>query len=237
MGWIRDDTRPISLWDSHNEPTTFIRSELDEFLKGYSRELMQSQPNHIEVLGEKNTVDPVLKEVVMEYGIPMTTGRGYSSLPPRAEMASRYRASGKENLILLVASDFDPDGEQICESFARSMRDDFKIGNIHPIKVALTHEQVLTRSLPPSMDAKTTSANFKKFAEQYGGHAYELEALQPEDLQQVLRDAINAVIDVDAFNHEVEQEAKDAAKLEALRTTVHEMLANVDLSGLDGGQA
>lgn len=100
---------------------------------------MQSQPNHIEIVGEKNTIQGVLRPVAMDYTIPYTIGGGYSSLPPRYAMAQRFKKSGKEQLVLLVLSDFDPEGEDIAEGFARSMRDDFKIKLVFPVKVALTH--------------------------------------------------------------------------------------------------
>ena len=68
----------------------------------------------------------------------MTSGRGFCSLPPRYETAKRYRASGKQKLVLLIVSDFDPDGEEIANSYARSFRDDFDIDDVHAVKVALT---------------------------------------------------------------------------------------------------
>ena len=50
-------------------------------------------------------------------------------------MAQRFKCSGKAQLVLLVLSDFDPEGEDIGHSFARSMRDDFRIRSIDFIKV------------------------------------------------------------------------------------------------------
>ncbi len=41
--------------------------------------------------------------------------------------------------------------------------------------------------------------------------------MPPETLQRVLQEAIDQVIDVEAFNHEIDQEKADAAKLEAVR--------------------
>jgi len=35
---------------------------------------------------------------------------------------------------VLIVSDFDPDGEEIAQSFARSLRDDFSISTIKPVK-------------------------------------------------------------------------------------------------------
>ena len=50
-------------------------------------------------------------------------------------------------------SDFDPEGEDIAHSLARSLRDDFGIDAIEPIKVALTAAQVQELRLPPVMQA------------------------------------------------------------------------------------
>jgi hypothetical protein len=228
---IGDETRPVIVWRVHQDPRAFVRSELQDMFKGYARDLLQSQPNHIELIGEKNTVASILKTVAGEYTLPMTTGRGYCSLPPRQQMAERFRQSGKEKLILLLVSDFDPDGEEIAASFARSMRDDFGIDAIHPIKVALTAEQVERFKLPPIMQAKESSSNHAKFVARHGENVYELEALPPEELQRVVREAIEAVIDRDALSAEIAAERRDAAFLEGVRRTVQEALKGIDLEG------
>jgi ParB-like chromosome segregation protein Spo0J len=230
---IADETRPVTTWTVFRDPQPFIRDALSNLLCGYYRDLMQSQPNHIEVLVEKNTVAKICETVCAKYCIPMTSGRGFCSLPPRQEMERRYRRSGKDKLILLVASDFDPEGETIAESFARYMRDDFGIDDIWAVKVALTSEQVEKFNLPPDMTAKLKSTNRKKFVERHGENVWELEALEPEQLQTILDQAIRAVIDVDAFNAEVEAEAEDAARIEAMRETVRQVLQEADLNGLD----
>ncbi|WP_166830671.1 hypothetical protein [Thalassoroseus pseudoceratinae] len=230
MNAIGDETRPVINWKVDNEIGSFVRRELDGFLKRYWRDVMQSQPNHIEIVGEKNTVAPILEKVAMKYRLPLTTGRGYCSLPPRFEMAERFRKSGKSKLVLLIVSDFDPDGEEIAHSFARSMRDDFGIESIHPVKVALTAEQAAKRNLPPNNDAKRSSPNYKKFFKRHQTpNAYELEALQPTDLQQILADAIDAVIDTEAFNEELRAEEADATELARTRQLVHRAITALDL--------
>ena len=217
---IDDRTRPITTWKVHQTPRAFMRAEIDRFLKGYYRNLLQSQPHHIEIVCEKNTIEPIVRPVAAEFTIPLTSGRGYCSLPPRRAMAQRYQMSGKQKLILLLVSDFDPDGEQIAQSFARSMRDDFRIKKIHPIKVALTAEQVEEYELPPVLSAKPTSTNYDRFVDKHGETVFELEALEPDTLQEIVRDAIDSVIDTDLYNEEVDQEAEDAAFLDGARNTV-----------------
>ncbi|MDA0589753.1 MAG: ParB/RepB/Spo0J family partition protein [Planctomycetota bacterium] len=226
---IADETRPVSNWLVFPSPQQFVSKENRKFLTGYSRDLQQSQPNHIEIVGEKNTVGSILRPVAGEFCIPMTIGRGFCSLDPRKEMALRYQKSGREKLIVLICSDHDPDGEEIAQSFARSMRDDFGIDQIHPVKVALTREQAQELNLPNALPAKKGSANYKKFLKQYGNHGWELESLPPATLQEFLREAIRSVMDLDAYNAEVDQERKDAAWLQGVRRTITGALSELTL--------
>ncbi len=214
---IEDETRPVAVWNVFGHAKGFLDRQLAGLLTGYYRNLQQSQPNHIEIVGEKNTIEGVLRPVAADFCIPYTIGRGYSSLDPRKKMYERYRASGKEKLILLVLSDFDAEGENIPHSFARSMRDDFGIKKIEPVKVALTHEQVQQSAGLQPNKLKDSSSRAKWFRERYGEDTYELEAIPARQLQQYLRDAIDHVIDVDAFNVEVDREKEDAARLVVLR--------------------
>jgi len=233
---IGDESRLSTSWNVYAEPGAFVAKEIDGFLKGYFRNLQQSQPCHVEVLGEKNTVYGILRPVCAEFCLPLTSGKGYCSLPPRHAMAQRFRKSGKDRLILLMVTDFDGDGESIAESFARSMRDDFGVENITPIKVALNGDQVKSRNLPPVMSAKESSKQTAKFVAKHGSHVWELEALKPDDLQGILRTAIVEVLDLDAFNAEQRKEADDAVKLKAIRETVQEALKDVRFD-TEGGVA
>lgn len=221
---IHDPTRPVTIWNVYRQPGPFIHNQLDGFLKHYYRDLMQSQPNHIEVVGEKNTIENIIRPVLLEYCVPFTIGRGYCSLPPRHEMAKRYRTSGKEKLVVLILSDFDPEGEDIGHSFARSMRDDFGIDSITPIKVALTRRQVNDMQLPPGLKAKAKSSRRNRFVERFGDDVFELEAVPPAQLQTILRVAIDSVLDVEQFNAEVDAEKRDAANLDEMRQRMRRVL-------------
>jgi len=216
MDSIEDTTRPIQPGGGFASPEQFVKQETQNFLRGYSRDLQQGQPHHLEILLEKNALRSVIESVGREFCIPVTTGRGYASLGPRQDMAERFRMSGKKRLVLLILTDFDPDGEQIASSFARSMRDDFGI-SVHPVKVALTQEDVRLNNLPSDMDAKPSSPHYKKFVAKYGTRAVELDAAPVKLLQDKLRDVINSYLDINVFNTQIEEEAKDAALLEAHR--------------------
>jgi hypothetical protein len=168
----------------------------------------------------------------MRYTIPYTIGRGYASLDPRHKLIERFRASGKERLILLVLSDFDPGGEEIAHSFVRSLRDDFNLNenDIEPIRVALTTTQIREFQLVPVMAAKQSSANYDRFVERYAGTVVrELDALTPAQLQEILTEAIDSVVDVEAFNAEVDREKEDSVWLNGVRRAVYEAIQSLSV--------
>ena len=225
---ICDETRPVVTWNVHQGTRLFVREQLDGFLKGFWRDLMQSQPNHFEILCEKNTMLSFLRPVVAEFCMPVTSGRGFSSLPPRHEMAVRFKKSGKDKLVLIIVSDFDPSGESIAQSFAESMKHDFGIKNIHAVKAGLTYDQVQEMDLHTDFNkAKKTDPRYKAFVKKYGPDVFELEAVSPDTLQKMLRDTIDSLIDVDAFNVELDAEQEDAFFLEGVRRTAHSALRDI----------
>ncbi|MBA4063632.1 MAG: hypothetical protein C0501_07950 [Isosphaera sp.] len=214
---VGDETRPVAVWDAHPNVTPFVARQLDRFLKGYARDLMTGQPNHVEIVGEKMTIEGSIRPVAAEFRIPYTIGRGYSSLPPRKKMFDRYRASGKDRLVVLFLADHDPEGMDIPGVFARSMRDDFGVASIHPVRVGLNPEQVRGLGLPPNTAAKVKSSRFKAYSRAHGAAAYELEAVHPETLRLWVRNAIRSVIDLGAFDAQRAAEARDAAELSVYR--------------------
>lgn len=226
MTAIADDTRQSSVWDVFPSTGRFVKREVNSLLKGYRRDLQCSQPNHIEILVEKNTVFGILRPIAGRFNIPITSARGFASIPPRAELANRFERSGKNKLILIVVADFDPEGEEIPETVARSLRDDFEIAGsrIECVKAALTHEQVQEMDLPSEVEAKTSSSRYQKFVDKYGAQTFELESLEADVMQDLLTEAIDSLLDQEAFNAELEEEKQDAVHLASLRTRLIENL-------------
>lgn len=225
---IADETRPVVQWNTHKSVGTFIDKELENLFAGYWRELQQSQPCWIELLVEKNTVASSIRKIAAKYTIPMTSGRGYSSLPPRKGMVDRFRESGRERLVVIVVSDFDPEGVDIPHSFGCSLRDDFDIdeSELSIVKAALTHDQVQSMDLHEGQFAKDTSARYKPFVELYGKRCWELEAVSHETLREIVESAIRDVLDLEAFEAEVERQREDQEGLDEHRERIREVLVD-----------
>jgi hypothetical protein len=223
-----DGTRPLKEFNAFDNVRQFVRQEVGNLFGGYWRDLLQTQENHIEVVCEKNTVYHMVLRVTSKYQIPTSSGRGFNSIDPWHDLYERYLASGKEKLIVIVLSDFDPEGEMIPQVGGRTLRDDFNVDDddLEIIKAGVTREQIDKYDLPPQNFAKETSSNYEWFVERNGGDetVYELEALDPEDMLRDLENVIQSVIDIDLFNGEAEAEQGEAAYLEAARKTAVEAL-------------
>jgi len=231
MAWdaICDQTRPVSNWRRWQNPQSFISDDVENFLKGYRRDRLQSQPDYIEVVGEKMTIEPIIRPICAEFGVPYLIGRGFASVDSKRRLAERFKASGKRRLSLLCLSDFDPSGNEISESLVRSLKSDFRIYEIHAVRVALTPSQVKSHKLPPYMKVKRSDSRARGFVAEFGEYAYELEALDPETLQGILRDSIRSVLDVDLYNRELETEEDDCRRIIALKLKAAEVLRGLAL--------
>ncbi len=214
---IEDETRPKITWRVWEGPAPFVREQMDGLFAGYRRDLQRSQPAHVVLFLEKMTVQGIGERAARPYHIPVFVGRGYPSISSRHEIAEQFRRSGKKRMVFLIASDLDPEGENIAETVAASLRDEFNIPDITAIKIALTEEQVRRWNLPPNCDVKLTSSRANEYTAKHGEAVYELEAIEPDTLQQVMTDAIESVLDMDLLEEERQRGLDDARELIARR--------------------
>jgi hypothetical protein len=221
-----DGTRPLKEFRAFKDVRHFVRQEAGNLFAGYWRDLLQTQPDHVEVLCEKNTIYHMVLRVTKEYQIPTSSGRGFNSIDPWHDLYQRYRASRKKRLIVIVLSDFDPEGEMIPQVGGRTLRDDFGVRDVQIIKAGVTREQIEEYELPVQNFAKETSSNHEWFVDRNDGDdsVYELEALDPENMLDDLETVIQSVIDIDLFNREAEIEQEEAAYLAAVRKTAADAL-------------
>src|SRR4051794_28455135 len=78
--------------------------------------------------------------------------------------------------------------------------------------------------LPKTLDIKKDSSRYERHAAKYGDRAHELEALTGEERSRLLREAIESVLDMDAYNSETAAERADAVRLDGLRKAVRPLL-------------
>jgi hypothetical protein len=224
-----DGTRPLKEFHPFTDVREFIRYKLNNLLGGYWRDLLQTQPNHIEVVCEKNTIYHMVCQVTEKYQIWTSSGRGFNSIDPWHDLVVRYHQSRKDRLFVIVLSDYDPEGEMIPHVGGRTLRDDFGLRDVTIIKAGVTRKQIERYQLPPQNFANEDSKNRKWFLERNSGDdtVWELEAMRPEDMLSDLESTIQRVIDIDLFNREVKNEKEESAYLEATKEVVRSALKGV----------
>ncbi|MCY2987195.1 MAG: ParB/Srx family N-terminal domain-containing protein [Planctomycetota bacterium] len=223
-----DGTRPFEEFPAFDNVRQYVRQEIESLFTGYWRKLLQTQPNHIEVLCEKNTIYSMAMKVTEEYRIPTSSARGFNSIDPWHDLYLRFKRSKKERLIVIIMSDYDPEGEMIPQVGGRTLRDDFDLSQdrFSIIKAGVTLEQIREHSLPSANFAKESSSNYDWFVNRNGGRdeVYELEALEPHVMLDALQSTIDDVIDLDLFNQEVLTERDESAYIKAARKAAMESL-------------
>lgn len=70
-----DGTRPTKEYRAFADAKQSVRKETERLFDGYERDLLQSQPNHVEVLVEKNTVFDMAVRVTREFQLQTADSR------------------------------------------------------------------------------------------------------------------------------------------------------------------
>lgn len=213
--YIEDRVRQTFGSDSGwEDPEKFIET-YEEWFKNcwdnFSMPMWTTQEKALEVWVEKDALSRLVSEVADEFNVVTCPSRGYSSYSYVRKGVRRINEHDKPVKILYLG-DVDPSGMDIERDLEeRLMR--YGAGNITVERVALTLEQIQEYNLPP-MPAKTTDPRLAKFIADTGGaDAVELDALEPPILQQLIRDAIDAEIDQEAWEERKQEIADEKQKL------------------------
>lgn len=174
-----------------------------------------TQPTHIEVMVEKQALEGILEPVCSELQVRFSANKGYSSVSALYFMGKRLaRMLNKDkDVVIFYLGDHDPSGidmtrdvEERLRTFARSQR-------IQVIRLALNMEQVEEYN-PPENPAKTTDSRAADYIKKYGESSWELDALEPRVLADLVRDNVLQYRDVDKWDDALEREHKMKAQLQ-----------------------
>lgn len=212
---IEDRLREARLHRGWEDKSHFIETEVDHFLLGYRRHLQQGQSNYIELWVEKDALSSIFQRVANPYCVPVCTCRGFSSVSFLHELRERILASQTDGQqpFLLYFGDFDASGEEMLPTMRITLEEEMGIIGVIYEKLALTKDDITKYNLPHDPNAvKKTDSRYQKFVEKWGLYAVELDALPPDVLEERIREAIEAHIDLGEFNEQkdiAEEEDKD----------------------------
>lgn len=126
----KDDARRWYAGDDgsdYEDVDDYVRRRLRAVLKGwgFDRSFWEYQDHFLQVVVEKIDLVHLFRPICERYNIPITTGKGWSTINQRAEIAARFAhwAEKDKQGVLLYCGDFDPPGRRISDYFRKNLND------------------------------------------------------------------------------------------------------------------
>jgi len=191
---IEDRTRNLRSSPHWSSPRSIVRACADQF----AVDLWDAQENYVEVWIEKDALVGVIEGICTELDVPYFACRGYTSQSEMWGAAQRLierEKAGKKTTIIHLG-DHDPSGIDMTRDIQERLEMFGSTAVIH--RIALVYDQIEQYNPPPN-PAKTTDARYQSYADKYGDESWELDALEPSVIVSLIREAVEARIDQDAW--------------------------------------
>lgn len=225
---IVDGTRSVDRARTWRDTSSLIRAATAQ----YRRDYWQDQPALVEVWSEKSTVAGVLQRVLEEYGCTFRVMKGFGSYTSVRQGAEDSLAGCEDqDHIVLYLGDFDPSGLWMSEEDLPQRLE--RYGSQWRFqRIAIMPED--TESLP-SFDVGTKSgdARYSWYVRQYGHRAWELDAMDPNDLRERVESEIKSRLDMNLWKHAIKIERAEIESMKDFQATWEQMKTSRDL--LHGG--
>jgi len=213
LGNIISDARIAGLVDwSHMEDRTRNLQEeshwhspesvIDSAAHGYQIDKWEGQTYRPEVWIEKDALSGIIEGPCNENDVPFFSVRGYNSqseMHDGAMRLQRFREDGQTPVIIHLG-DHDPSGIDMTRDIIDRM--ELFIGHVEVRRIALNIEQVEQYNPPPNF-AKLSDARSEGYIAQFGNESWELDALEPSVMEDLVRDEIKDLRDEDVWDQRV----------------------------------
>ena len=212
---IRDDGVTTYRLDHFDDRDAFLR-HVRHMGERYTRNKLAGQDLHIEVWCEAAGMLPQLDSVAAPFSVRVYSSGGYNSLTAKKDLADRIVCIEKPAIILHLG-DFDPSGVNIFDSVAEDVAAFVEADRPHGLvtvnfyRIALTRAQVAAYDLPTAPPKATDSRS-----KTWDGGTCQLEALPPDVIAGILKDALWQHIDPEKYLADCEAEKADRDEINRL---------------------
>lgn len=212
---IEDRTRDFIRRGHWKSPAEIINACANQ----YFEDMWTTQDTRVFVIVEKEALAGVLERVCNKYDVPLLAARGYPSGTVLREFAFSDiipALDEGQNCLILHLGDHDPSGIDMTRDlfgrismFAESNGDR---GLVDLRRIALNMPQI-EELRPPENPAKSTDARFADYKRKFGSSSWELDALSPRYLANLIEGQLNEVINFEAWDLAKEKVDAGRAKI------------------------
>jgi hypothetical protein len=214
VSWTAIEDRGRNLMGLHTyaSPSSAVRSLLPD----YRIDKWADQPFRPEVWVEKAALEGVIGTICNKLQVDFFACRGYNSQSEQWRAGRRlasYISKGQVPIIFHLG-DHDPSGIDMT----RDNRDRLSLFAGTPIMVqrlALNMPQIETHRPPPN-PAKVNDPRATDYIATYGNESWELDALEPSIIHNLIEDAILRIRDSQKWDAMLKLEAEDKIELESM---------------------
>lgn len=193
----------------------------------YRCDLWARQPIRPEIWIEKDALIGVIGDICVDLRVDYFACRGYSSLSEQWRAGRRlanYIIKGQRPIVFHLG-DHDPSGIDMTRDNARQLAR-FAGVPVQVTRLALNWDQI-QRYTPPPNYAKVSDSRATEYISRYGTSCWELDALDPKVIVELIRNAVEQVRDEKIWEESLSEESEDLE-------TLDEIIQNLGKSG-DGG--
>jgi len=182
------------------------KEQIGLWMKSYSLNRWENQPYYPEVFIEKKALEGVFYKPCIREGVALGACKGYPSLTFLHDATMRFRRAERQGKqpIILYFGDYDPSGEDIPRALKENI---VALGceSIEVRRICLMERQVIDWNLPPAPTKVTDSRS----VHWDGLGQVELDAVKPEKLVSLLRQAIHEIFDTDLYEELMDREKEE----------------------------
>lgn len=158
----------------------------------------------------------MIEGVCEEYRVPYFACRGYASQSELFAAGKRFAAQwnqhGKKSAMILHLGDHDPSGLDMTRDIME--RIDMMVGFrwVDVRRLALNMDQIEQYDPPPN-PAKDTDARFAGYQDEFGDSSWELDALDPDVISDLIRNELDDTVQLEQWNRAMTREEKNQRSL------------------------
>jgi len=211
---IVDRTRKIQINSHWDEPSEIIQSAANS----YAIDTRATQDNYVEVWVEKEALAGILARVCEPLDVPYFSCKGYTSQSAMWRAACRIenklQSQFHKKATILHLGDHDPSGIDMTNDIDKRLNEVFGV-DTKIKRIALTMNQIGEYEPPPN-PAKITDSRYHSYAALYGEDSWELDALDPRTINDLITKEIKALTDLAKQRILVNKQEKQREKLQSI---------------------
>ncbi len=222
---ISDRTRNVQSLSHWNNPLDIVRSCSNQF----RFDKWSDQPYRCEVWVEKDALVGVLEGICNELDVPYFSCRGYTSQSEMWSAGRRLMAhrngEPKKKVVVFHLGDHDPSGIDMTRDIQARLST-FAEESIQVNRLALNMDQVEHYNPPPN-PMKDTDSRSDSYSDRFGDQSWELDALDPNVIVELIREAVLGIRHEDRWNRAVARELEARQQLRLISDNWDSVITNL----------